>query len=212
MALGPRQPCPPRRCRPGLGARTHRLRVLVQSSRRPSGLRKTIADGNSLAHRTTWLRSDFRSNACVTRRMSAAFDGAGSSPALPSAPLQARPRGSNAQVTRSRAITLQYPQALRRAVLPRASTAHLRGVGASSAHGLAPSHGSGDDLQRIHRCAALRAGWAVLPVRGSCPGWTRAPARLASEVGGPSGLRKTIADGNSLAHRTTWLRSDLPGR
>ena len=28
-------------------------------SRRPSGLRKTIADGNSLAHRTTWLRSDF---------------------------------------------------------------------------------------------------------------------------------------------------------
>ena len=28
------------------------------SSRRPSGLRKTIADGNSLAHRTTWLRSD----------------------------------------------------------------------------------------------------------------------------------------------------------
>ena len=30
-----------------------------------------------------------------------------------------------------------------------------------------------------------------------------------TEVGGPSGLRKTIADGNSLAHRTTWLRSDL---
>ena len=29
-------------------------------SRRPSGLRKTIADGNSLAHRTTWLRSDLR--------------------------------------------------------------------------------------------------------------------------------------------------------
>ena len=28
------------------------------ASRRPSGLRKTIADGNSLAHRTTWLRSD----------------------------------------------------------------------------------------------------------------------------------------------------------
>ncbi|MDE9388661.1 efflux RND transporter periplasmic adaptor subunit, partial [Pseudomonas aeruginosa] len=30
-------------------------------SRRPSGLRKTIKTSNSLAHRTTWLRSDFRS-------------------------------------------------------------------------------------------------------------------------------------------------------
>ena len=28
-------------------------------SRRPSGLRKTRSDVNSLAHRTTWLRSDF---------------------------------------------------------------------------------------------------------------------------------------------------------
>ncbi len=28
-------------------------------SRRPSGLRKTRPDNNSLAHRTTWLRSDF---------------------------------------------------------------------------------------------------------------------------------------------------------
>ena len=28
-------------------------------SRRPSGLRKTISSHNSLAHRTTWLRSDF---------------------------------------------------------------------------------------------------------------------------------------------------------
>ena len=36
-------------------------------SRRPSGLRKTIADGNSLAHRTTWLRSDlcYRSPASI---------------------------------------------------------------------------------------------------------------------------------------------------
>ena len=32
--------------------------TLEEVSRRPSGLRKTIADGNSLAHRTTWLRSD----------------------------------------------------------------------------------------------------------------------------------------------------------
>ncbi|MEI8927185.1 50S ribosomal protein L11 methyltransferase [Pseudomonas aeruginosa] len=30
-------------------------------SRRPSGLRKTIRSSNSLAHRTTWLRSDFDS-------------------------------------------------------------------------------------------------------------------------------------------------------
>ena len=33
---------------------------------------------------------------------------------------------------------------------------------------------------------------------------------LAAEVGGPSGLRKTRRESNSLAHRTTWLRSDFP--
>ncbi len=33
--------------------------------------------------------------------------------------------------------------------------------------------------------------------------------RHSSQVGGPSGLRKTILLYNSLAHRTTWLRSDL---
>ncbi len=32
----------------------------VRASRRPSGLRKTMTRPNSLAHRTTWLRSDFR--------------------------------------------------------------------------------------------------------------------------------------------------------
>ncbi|WP_458457724.1 hypothetical protein, partial [Pseudobutyrivibrio sp.] len=32
-------------------------------SRRPSGLRKTRPDNNSLAHRTTWLRSDFKAPA-----------------------------------------------------------------------------------------------------------------------------------------------------
>ena len=32
-----------------------------QESRRPSGLRKTTITLNSLAHRTTWLRSDFPS-------------------------------------------------------------------------------------------------------------------------------------------------------
>ena len=31
-------------------------------SRRPSGLRKTISSHNSLAHKTTWLRSDFCRN------------------------------------------------------------------------------------------------------------------------------------------------------
>ncbi len=32
------------------------------TSRRPSGLRKTIRKTNSLAHRTTWLRSDLKDN------------------------------------------------------------------------------------------------------------------------------------------------------
>ena len=30
-----------------------------------------------------------------------------------------------------------------------------------------------------------------------------------TEVGGQAGLRKTSSSNNSLAHRTTWLRSDL---
>ena len=34
--------------------------VTDETSRRPSGLRKTKSRVNSLAHRTTWLRSDFR--------------------------------------------------------------------------------------------------------------------------------------------------------
>ncbi len=34
------------------------LAALFGGSRRPSGLRKTILMANSLAHRTTWLRSD----------------------------------------------------------------------------------------------------------------------------------------------------------
>ena len=33
--------------------------IVTGTSRRPSGLRKTIGLCNSLAHRTTWLRSDF---------------------------------------------------------------------------------------------------------------------------------------------------------
>ncbi len=32
--------------------------IAANLSRRPSGLRKTIVGLNSLAHRTTWLRSD----------------------------------------------------------------------------------------------------------------------------------------------------------
>ncbi len=35
------------------------LCIIGGGSRRPSGLRKTRVKGNSLAHRTTWLRSDF---------------------------------------------------------------------------------------------------------------------------------------------------------
>ncbi len=34
--------------------------VEIQQSRRPSGLRKTKLVCNSLAHRTTWLRSDLK--------------------------------------------------------------------------------------------------------------------------------------------------------
>ena len=33
--------------------------------------------------------------------------------------------------------------------------------------------------------------------------------RFVNEVGGQAGLRKTRTESNSLAHRTTWLRSDL---
>ncbi len=36
----------------------------LPASRRPSGLRKTITAFNSLAHRTTWLRSDFPAPSC----------------------------------------------------------------------------------------------------------------------------------------------------
>ena len=36
-------------------------------------------------------------------------------------------------------------------------------------------------------------------------------ARSKSEVGGQAGLRKTNRYDNSLAHRTTWLRSDFAG-
>ena len=37
------------------------------------------------------------------------------------------------------------------------------------------------------------------------------PSQMSNleEVGGQSGLRKTTRDSNSLAHRTTWLRSDF---
>ena len=39
-------------------ARSTRSAVGSKISRRPSGLRKTRRESNSLAHRTTWLRSD----------------------------------------------------------------------------------------------------------------------------------------------------------
>ena len=35
----------------------------LDGSRRPSGLRKTTNPDNSMAHRTTWLRSDFDAKA-----------------------------------------------------------------------------------------------------------------------------------------------------
>ncbi|MDD1367459.1 hypothetical protein PTB13_04920 [Bacillus sp. MHSD17] len=38
---------------------SYSISLLILSSRRPSGLRKTNVRSNSLAHRTTWLRSDF---------------------------------------------------------------------------------------------------------------------------------------------------------
>ena len=38
-------------------------------SRRPSGLRKTKHSTNSLAHRTTWLRSDFSALCCTVLRV-----------------------------------------------------------------------------------------------------------------------------------------------
>ncbi len=48
---------------PGVGktaaARTVLNEAKKSTSRRPSGLRKTTLGCNSLAHRTTWLRSDF---------------------------------------------------------------------------------------------------------------------------------------------------------
>ena len=36
-------------------------KTFTSESRRPSGLRKTRRESNSLGHRTTWLRSDFAS-------------------------------------------------------------------------------------------------------------------------------------------------------
>ncbi len=36
--------------------------TFYSGSRRPSGLRKTTLETNSLAHRTTWLRSDLLQN------------------------------------------------------------------------------------------------------------------------------------------------------
>ncbi|MDE9388815.1 SDR family NAD(P)-dependent oxidoreductase, partial [Pseudomonas aeruginosa] len=44
------------------------IRAAALESRRPSGLRKTIKTSNSLAHRTTWLRSDFRARRSLGSR------------------------------------------------------------------------------------------------------------------------------------------------
>ncbi|MDE9359352.1 hypothetical protein NB859_009995, partial [Pseudomonas aeruginosa] len=41
--------------------------IVEEGSRRPSGLRKTTIAYNSLAHRTTWLRSDFQCRGAADR-------------------------------------------------------------------------------------------------------------------------------------------------
>ena len=43
--------------------------LTISRSRRPSGLRKTRRESNSLAHRTTWLRSDFGVTFLTTTRL-----------------------------------------------------------------------------------------------------------------------------------------------
>ena len=94
--------------------------IVHRLSRRPSGLRKTRRESNSLAHRTTWLRSDLYSSS-VLRHTS------------------------------------------------------------NSVHILS---------------------FCVIPFLITLFGGI-------GKVGRPSGLRKTRRESNSLAHRTTWLRSDF---
>ncbi len=45
--------------------KTFAFGIPMIESRRPSGLRKTIQAHNSLAHRTTWLRSDLENGSNV---------------------------------------------------------------------------------------------------------------------------------------------------
>ena len=48
-------------CKQGTADDIRLQELLNITSRRPSGLRKTSSSNNSLAHRTTWLRSDLGS-------------------------------------------------------------------------------------------------------------------------------------------------------
>ena len=52
--------------------------------------------------------------------------------------------------------------------------------------------------------------WVIHPLGGN-PVWTAPVAVVPAilEVGGQAVFRKTSLTGNSLAHRTTWLGSDL---
>ena len=102
------------------------------ASRRPSGLRKTRRESNSLAHRTTWLRSDFWG------------------------------------------VSLLRADVITRALPPRITVHGIRSL--------------------------VRFGNLVGPL---------AVPVLYLRSRRPSGLRKTRRESNSLAHRTTWLRSDL---
>ncbi|GMC26307.1 unnamed protein product [Saccharomyces cerevisiae] len=49
-------------------------RLKLKGSRRPSGLRKTSSMTNSLAHRTTWLRSDLGSGGVFLMTHSAPYE------------------------------------------------------------------------------------------------------------------------------------------
>ena len=60
--------------------------------------------------------------------------------------------------------------------------------------------GSQDDMAKVY----------IIGEGDEGDGWGCPPPPMESRR--PSGLRKTKGYDNSLAHRTTWLRSDLTGR
>ncbi|MDF3181180.1 S8 family peptidase [Mesorhizobium sp. P17.1] len=72
------------------------VRVNLEASRRPSGLRKTIHVSNSLAHKSAWLRSDFRTCQDHARLFASARSGirCGIRPREPGGFSQATPAGA----------------------------------------------------------------------------------------------------------------------